>query len=299
MNAGAQVETRSPAAGAALRSVRAWLCALCAAAGPAAGAPPDALEAGEHGVVATVVDGDTVVLTSGLAVRLVGLQAPKLAFGRRGFEDWPLAGESRDALAAFAGGRAVTLRYGGARRDRYRRALAHLVRGDGLWIQGAMLRAGMARVYTFADNRALAAEMYAAERAARAAGRGIWSHPRYRVRAPGELDDAIGSFQVVEGRVLAAEIVRSGRLYVNFGEDWRSDFTIAVAPRDRKRFEAAWAGAGLAPVSALAGRRIRVRGWLRARNGPLVEADHPEQIELADPPGAIDAGRRSTGGPRP
>lgn len=266
------------------RRIRAWLCALCAAAAaPAAGAPTDALAPGERGIVVSALDGDTLALASGLEVRLAGVQAPKRAPGQRGTEA-ALAEEARGALSALAGGRTVTLRYGGARRDRYGRAVAHPVRDDGLWLQGAMLRAGLARVRTLADNRALATEMYAAERAARAARRGIWSHPRYRVRAPDDLDDAIDSFRIVEGRTVAATRSRGGRIYLNFGDDRRSDFTVAIARSDRELFESAWAEAGFAPVSALAGRRIRVRGWLRADNGPLIEADHPEQIELLDAP---------------
>jgi len=36
-------------------------------------------------------------------------------------------------------------------------------------------------------------------------------------------------------------------------------------------------------LGSLAGRHIRVRGWLRSRYGPLIEATHPEQIELLAP----------------
>lgn len=266
------------------RRICAWLCALCASAAAAEGAPTDALAPGERGIVVSALDGDTLALASGLEVRLAGMQAPKSAPGKRG-DEAALADEARSALAALAGGRMIALYHGSARRDRYRRAVAHAVRGDGLWLQGAMLRAGLARVRTLADNRALATEMYAAEQAARAARRGIWSHPCYRVRAPDDLDDAIDGFRIVEGRTVAAARSRGGRIYLNFGEDWRSDFTVVIARRNRNAFESAWAEAGLASVSALIGRRIRVRGWLRAENGPLIEADHPERIELLDAPG--------------
>ena len=37
--------------------------------------------------------------------------------------------------------------------------------------------------------------------------------------------------------------------------------------------------AGLDPL-ALEGRWLRVRGWLKKWNGPMIEATHPEQIEL-------------------
>ncbi|HEX9646837.1 MAG TPA: thermonuclease family protein [Alphaproteobacteria bacterium] len=252
---------------------------MAAAAPVHAATPADALEPGGEGVVALVVDGDTLALADGTVVRLVGLQAPKLALGRAGLSDWPLAEEARAALAELALGQRVTLRYGGRRSDRHGRALAHLVRADGVWIQDRMLARGMARVYSFADNRALVADMLASEAGARAALRGIWAHPFYRPRAADRLDGAIGSFQLVEGTVEAAALVR-GRLYLNFGADWREDFTVTVAPRLRPDFERAFAALGLDSLEALAGRRVRVRGWIDRYNGPEIEATHPEQIEL-------------------
>ena len=65
------------------------------------------------------------------------------------------------------------------------------------------------------------------------------------------------------------------RIYLNFARDWRRDFTLSI---DRKN-EAAFAAAGI-DLRALAGKRVRVRGTLIWRNGPMIEADHPEQIEL-------------------
>ncbi len=131
------------------------------------------LEAGTSARVVSVADGDTLTLDDGVIVRLVGIQAPKLPLGRPGFKAWPLADEAKAALEALALGRRVTLYYGGRRNDRYGRALAHLYRDDGLWIQGAMLEQGMARVYSFSDNRGEVAAMLTWEAAARAGGLGI------------------------------------------------------------------------------------------------------------------------------
>ena len=76
----------------------------------------------------------------------------------------------------------------------------------------------------------------------------------------------------------------SSWLYLNFAGDWRSDFTISIARKDA----AAFAAAGLDPP-ALAGKHVRVRGWLAWRNGPMIEATHPDQIELlADAGGAAN-----------
>ncbi len=241
----------------------------------AAGAQP--LEDGGRHRVVEVIDGDTVVLDDGSQVRFVGIQAPKLPLGRKGFEEWPLAQEAKDHLVRVALDRTVALRYGGARKDRHGRRLAHLYLEDGTWLQGAMLSAGLARVYTWPDNRALARDLLDAERGARVAGRGIWSHPFYRILKAEEAGRHIDSFQLVEGVVQHAAAVR-GRVFLNFGADWRTDFTVEIEAADMKAIRES----GLAP-KALEGRRVRVRGWIKSRNGPAIQATHPEQIELLPP----------------
>ena len=238
---------------------------------------PAGLEPGGTARAVEIVDGDTLVLEDGREVRLVGIQAPKLPLGRKGFKPWPLAHEAKQALGRLALGKTLTLAFGGQRMDRHRRALAHLFDAEGVWIQGAILRLGLARVYSFADNRALVPEMLALEAGARAARRGIWAEPFYAVRAAAAAGRHIGGFELVEGRVREVAIVR-GRAYLNFGADWREDFTVTLAPAVRRRFEAE----GVAPA-AYRGRIVRVRGWIKSYNGPMIEATHPEQIEVIGP----------------
>jgi len=242
------------------------------------------LRGGGTSIVKEVIDGDTAILDPPIdgaeQVRLVGIQAPKLALGRKGFEEWPLAPEAKTALERLVLGRSVELRFGGASMDRHGRHLAHLFSEDGTWVQGEMLSRGWARVYTFPDNEVLAAEMYAAENTARAARRGIWAHRFYRVRSSktGPLYNDVGTFQIVKGTVIAAANVR-GRVYVNFGDDWKTDFTITLDPKVRRRFEKS----GLDPL-ALEGHTIEVRGWLRKRNGPMISASHRQQIRILKTP---------------
>jgi endonuclease YncB( thermonuclease family) len=253
---------------------------LLFAADPAAARPRAPAEPAASGRVAEVVDGDTVALDGGAEVRLVGIQAPKLPLGRPNFRAWPLAPEAKSGLDRLALGKTATLSYGGARVDRHGRLLAHLhVGGEagGTWVQGEMLRLGLARVYTFHDNRSRAAEMLALEREARSAGRGIWGHPYYRVLDATETPKFIDTFQLVEGRVVAAAVVKR-RGYLNFGDDWKSDFTVIVPPNHLRDFAAAGTD-----VASYAGKRMRVRGWLKSRNGPMIEATHPEQIEVLEP----------------
>jgi hypothetical protein len=132
-------------------------------------------------------------------------------------------------------------------------------------------------VQTLPGHRGLAAAMLGIEAAARAAGRGRWGRPDFAI-----LDAQAGNwprdgFVVVEGRVLEAAVA-GGRAYLNFGADRREDFTVTIAPADLKSY---MAGGGL--VEALAGRAVRVRGWLDWYNGPEIVVSHPEQIEVLDP----------------
>lgn len=235
------------------------------------------LTAGGSATVASVVDGDTVVLDDGRQVRLVGIQAPKLPLGRKGFVEWPLAEAARKAVIELIEGRTVRLAFGGAGMDRHRRVLAHLFRDDGLWVQGDLLRRGFARVYTFPDNRALADAMYERERQAREERRGIWTDPFYRLRPADGLERDVDSFQVVEGDVRRAARVGE-RVFLNFAEDWRNDFTVVIAADRLPLF----AEAGI-EATRLTGRRIRVRGWIKSWNGPMIEATHPEQMEILPP----------------
>ena len=263
------------------------------AAAPAFSANPAAtgLEAGGTGVVTGIIDGDTLVVEmtettaaapgaaapgAEIEIRLVGIQAPKLPQGREGFAAWPMADEARDALARLTEGVTVTLAFGGQPIDRHGRLLAHLYDADGTWIQGELLSRGLARVYTFPDNRKLAEDMLALEREARDAGRGIWGHPFYALRTPGTVAGDVGTFQIVEGTVVDAASVRA-RSYLNFGEDWRTDFTAVVGADARKLFEES----GIDIIS-LSGRPVRVRGWVRSYNGPMISVTHPEQIEVLE-----------------
>jgi micrococcal nuclease len=207
--------------------------------------------------VLEVTDATTLRLESGPA-RLAALHVPHAEPARR-------------ALAALVDGRRLDA-LGTPARDRHGRLLAQFARDDGLWLQGELVRRGLAMVWTRADARERAAELLAIEAEARAAGRGLWADRPVRTAETVRPN----RFAVVEGTVAETARVR-GRVYVNFGADWRTDLTVAIAAADLPAFKAA----GLDPLK-LKGRRVRVRGWLEDYNGPYLEADHPEMIEVLD-----------------
>ena len=237
----------------------------------------DLKDAGKATIV-EVLNTESLLLEDGRAIRLVGTLAPRTETRwaqAMGLEDKIMA-----ALEERLLGKEVRLRLGARERDRYGRLLTHVFVGEGdepLWVQEALIRDGLAMVYSFADNRDCVRELQRAERTAREAEAGLWEQGVFRVRDAADLDSLDGllySFQIVEGRV--EDVAESRRrIYLNFGEDWRTDFTATVAPSDRDSFS----GSGI-QLTDLEGRAIRVRGWLERRNGPMIDVTHPEQIEL-------------------
>jgi endonuclease YncB( thermonuclease family) len=212
-----------------------------------------------------VVDGEVLATDAG-EVRLAGIAAPT--------EPAALGVQVLAALRSLAIGRTISLAYETAPRDRHGRLVAQVETRAGVWLQGALLERGLARVATTPDRRARAGEMLARERAAREAGRGLWAHARYRVLADDAAAGHAGGFHLVEGRVADVRRIR-GVTYVNFGSDWRTDFTILVPREALPRFRAA-----RFDLADLREQRVRVRGWLRLYNGPMIDATHPEQIEV-------------------
>ncbi len=226
-----------------------------------------------RGTVAAVIDGDTLRLADGREVRLAGILAPKPAAG----DSAAAAGAARAALAGLALGHEVVVAADGRRMDRYGRALGQMMlRGGAIWLQGALLGDGLVRVSVAEAGQSRTADMLRIEAVARAGRRGLWADPAYRLRNPDDVGFVVDSFQIVEGVVLAVA-ERRARTYLNFGADYLTDFTVSLDGPARRLVAAA--GVDLA---ALRGVRVRVRGWIKSFNGPMIEITHAAQIEVLE-----------------
>jgi micrococcal nuclease len=139
-------------------------------------AVPELLNEGVH-KVRRVVDGDTLLLTSGARVRLQGIDTPETV--REGFpvEAWgPEASQFAKDFVRRAGGR-VRLTFSLERKDRYNRFLAFVWDGD-VMLNEELLRAGLAKARLgFRYSGAMKSRFAKAQDEARRAGRGIWSKP--------------------------------------------------------------------------------------------------------------------------
>jgi micrococcal nuclease len=128
-------------------------------------------------VVTAVIDGDTVAVElAGRAerVRLLGIDTPETVAPNR-----PVECYGAEAALALQGltpaGTHLHLVLDTEARDRFDRLLAYVYRADdGLFVNAWLVAEGFAATLVFEPNTALAGELAALERAARAAGRGLW-----------------------------------------------------------------------------------------------------------------------------
>ena len=248
-----------------LRRCAAVLCCglvLAAAATRRVIAAGCSFESQGEGRVAAILDNRTFRLEDGREVRLAGIQT--VAAGAT-------------ALAELIAGRDVTLRGDSDEPDRWGRQPALVfAQGSDTSIQSLLLAKGDALVSADIADKGCAAELAAAEAAARQAKRGTWRDwvVIKNAESPGDILTRIGQFAVVEGKVLSVRQA-GATFYVNFGRRWTQDFAATISKRMMTSLEAMGIN-----LRFLEGRRVRVRGFVEQRGGPRIELLRVGQLEV-------------------
>ncbi|KAF0862475.1 thermonuclease family protein [Pseudomonas sp. LD120] len=218
--------------------------------------------------VQSVVDGDTLRLTDGRSVRMIGLNAPELA--RKGRPAEPFAVAARQRLqrwVAQSGGR-VDLLLGRERRDRYGRTLAHVYGVNGDSFEARLIAEGLAYQIAIAPNVAQVACLQAAESHARRARLGLWRRSPVlkagQIRRPG--------FVLVEGRVSKVQRNRGG-VWITL----QGSIVLRIAPNMLGRFDRM-------AYKGLVGRSLEARGWVveRRRQGRMGSGHSRWMLSLSD-----------------
>jgi len=175
--------------------------------------PLDELVRGETGRVVRIIDGDALVLDTGLTVRLVGIEAP--APKRRNRTGQPYADKATRLLEDLSMGRQVRLFYPGITRDRYDRALAYVRTddqlGEEIWLNHEMLVRGAARARLYPDTARQGERLLAVGAIARKAKHGLWALSEYDVRPARELTPNARGFMIVTATPIAKRAPTDGR----------------------------------------------------------------------------------------
>lgn len=226
--------------------------------------------AGERVARASVEGPDRLRLEDGRLVRLLGIVVPgdlspapaeRAHAAQRRLEDLVTAGPLELEIRG---------------EDRLGRVLARVWDAEGRLLQHELVAAGLAWAFPEGLDRESARALLAAEAEAREARRGLWADPDLAVQDATRIAADPLRFAVVEGRV--ARVGRSEAFtWLDFGEGRRRDFTVRIPAAARRSFRRA----GLDP-DQLAGRRLRVRGWLFASGGAMMEVEEAVHVEVLE-----------------
>src|SRR4030042_4962865 len=124
--------------------------------------------------VKRVIDGDTLLLTSGERVRLIGVDTPETKHPQK-----PVQYFGKEAYLFTKGmveGKEVRLEYDWQKRDKYGRLLAYVYLLDGSLLNEEIIKQGYGFAYTRFPFKYLE-EFRKYEREARGNKRGLWKYP--------------------------------------------------------------------------------------------------------------------------
>jgi len=245
-----------------------WLLLFCLPAHTLAAACP-AQAISERVSVVHVYDGDTVKLTDGRRLRLIGINTPELRRDQHSVEQF--AEEAHSALQAMLdrSNRTLLLQYGQEQQDHYGRLLAHAFLDNGDNAGARLLQAGLATALVVPPNTRLQACYQRQEDLARSARLGLWAHPRYQVQDSRTLPATTRGFALVHGTL--QRISRAG------GTVWLQldgPLSLRIARQDQVNFPAGF-------HERMAGQTVEVRGWVRSRSDGRLQMtlSHPAALQ--------------------
>ncbi len=218
--------------------------------------------------VKKVYDGDTVLLSDGRKIRLLGINTPEIEHSNK------LAQAGGDAARKWLTqkllGTKVRLEFDQEKRDKYKRYLAHIFTKQDLHINRELVRLGFASTNIFPPNLKYVPELLAAERTAELEQSGIWRYPDYQTKFTSELSKKNKKgWQRIVGKVTGIKSTRKSR-YLKL----TNNFDVRIKKEHLQYFE---------NIDHLMGRKIEVRGWVNSyKKGFSMLVKHPGAIKIID-----------------
>ena len=239
------------------------------------GLPPQAAHASacpatsssERVHVVYVYDGDTVKLSDGRRLRIIGINTPEL--GNEDPTTVPLANEARARLQELinTNNRTLLLQHDAQHKDHYGRLLAHAFTESGDNVASMLLQQGLATTLVVPPNTWGMQCYQGLENDARIDRRGVWGLPAYQSRPARGLPPDTKGYRIVQGHV---NDVRESKH--NVWIDLDGPLTLQISRKDLPNFDS---------LASLPGADVEVRGWIRqVEGGLLMSLQHPAALTI-------------------
>jgi endonuclease YncB( thermonuclease family) len=216
----------------------------------------------------------------GKTLILAWIMAPRYWPESQAHKSWPHSETSKNYLNSLVQDKKLSLHCTKKAENRRKQLKVQVISQD-IWLQAEMIKSGQAFLYPDPSISSINTELYASlqkiEKSAHDQKQGLWALKAYQIinaENIKEISDRTGYFQFIRGRVLSAKRVRQ-TIYLNFGENWRRDFTVEIDTKAQKYFK----NIGLDPLS-LEGQKIEVRGWVDYKGGPRMEILSPYHLTI-------------------
>jgi endonuclease YncB( thermonuclease family) len=224
-----------------------------------------------------LVDGDTLRLSDGRKLRVVGINTPELARGQRLSE--PLASEAKNAASEFLkdSGK-VGLAYGTQAKDHYGRLLADVYRSDGQSLSAYLISKGLAQLVVIPPNLHQWQCLRILQQRARQQKIGLWQQAYYLPRQAGQLSAADAGFRRVTG-VVNKVTVSHRAVWLELGR-----LAVRIASKQQHHFADV-------DFTSWQGQTLELSGWLIDRSDSaeverrgfqpfLMQLGHPAMVTV-------------------
>ncbi|MCQ8103808.1 thermonuclease family protein [Methylomonas sp. SURF-2] len=216
--------------------------------------------------VEKVYDGDTILLSDGRKVRLLGVNTPEVAGRNKNAE--PGGEQARAWLRQRIEHKRVRLEGDVEKQDKYQRGLAYVFTEDKRHINLELVSLGLAAVNIYPPNLKYARALLDAQRAAETAGLGIWALPAYAPQPFQVLNEEnYRGWKRISGRVGALKQTAKYS-YLQFSDK----VSVRIENKNLNLFPA---------PRTYVGALLEVRGWVaKNKDRFAVQVRHPGEIKV-------------------
>jgi len=223
--------------------------------------------------VVKVYDGDTIELDNGEIIRYIGIDTPEICHPYKPVEYY--GEEAYRFNKKLVDGKRVGVELDVQKKDKYGRTLAYIYLEDGTFVNAELIKQGYAQILTIPPNVKYQDLFLKLQREAREARRGLWGKID-EVIDQSQAKDHIGEVRTVRGKVLSTYQGRKA-VFLNFGQDYRTDFTITIFARD---WEKNFVSKGIRSPSYYEGKTVLVTGKIKEYHGPEIIVSDPSEIKI-------------------